>query len=102
MATATQAQTKTAKKSSIPKQQTFSWEGVDKKGNKVKGELPGQNVTLIKAELRKQGIVANKVKKKATSLLGPKKKKITPMDVAVFTRQLATMMKAGVPLVQSF
>lgn len=103
MATATQAQTKSGnKKPAAPKVQTFNWEGMDKKGNKVKGEIPGQNVTLVKAELRKQGIIANKVKKKPTSLFGTKKKKITPLDVAVFTRQLATMMKAGVPLVQSF
>ena len=102
MATATQTQAKQAKKIATPKVQTFTWEGLDKKGNKVKGEIPGQNITLVKAELRKQGIVANKVKKKATALFGQRKKKITPLDVAVFTRQLATMMKAGVPLVQSF
>ncbi|MVF11189.1 type II secretion system F family protein [Ketobacter sp. MCCC 1A13808] len=102
MATATQAQPKTAKKAAPPKVQVFLWDGTDKKGNKVKGELSGTNMTLIKAELRKQGIVAKKVRKKPASLFGPKKKKITPMDVAVFTRQLATMMKAGVPLVQSF
>ena len=102
MATAAQAQTKQSKKAAISKVQTFSWEGLDKKGNKVKGEIPGQNVTLVKAELRKQGIVANKVKKKVTSMLGARKKKITPLDIALFTRQLATMMKAGVPLVQSF
>jgi len=104
MATAAQAQAKPAKntKKVASKVQTFSWEGMDRKGNKVKGEIPGQNITLVKAELRKQGIVANKVKKKATSLLGPRKKKITPLDIALFTRQLATMMKAGVPLVQSF
>ena len=59
-------------------------------------------MTLVKAELRKQGIVANKVRKKPTSLLGKRKKRISPLDIAVFTRQLATMMKAGVPLVQSF
>ncbi len=100
MATAAQAQTK--KKVTPPKIQAFIWEGTDKKGNKIKGETSGQNMTLVKAELRKQGIVAKKVRKKPTSLFGPKKKKITPMDVAVFTRQLATMMKAGVPLVQSF
>lgn len=64
MATAAQAQAKQSKKAAISKVQTFSWEGLDKKGNKVKGEIPGQNVTLVKAELRKQGIVANKVKKK--------------------------------------
>lgn len=103
MATAAQAKAKpAAKKAAEPKVQVFVWEGTDKRGNKVKGELPGQNVTLIKAELRKQGIVAGKVRKKPTALFGQRKKKITPMDIAVFTRQLATMMKAGVPLVQSF
>lgn len=103
MATAAQAKAKpAAKKAADPKVQVFVWEGTDKRGNKVKGELPGQNVTLIKAELRKQGIVAGKVRKKPTALFGQRKKKITPMDIAVFTRQLATMMKAGVPLVQSF
>jgi type IV pilus assembly protein PilC len=104
MATAAQAQTKpkSIAKSKTPKLQTFVWEGQDKKGNKVKGELPGQNITLIKAELRKQGIAPKKVKKKPTALFGQGGKKITPLDIAIFTRQLATMMKAGVPLVQSF
>lgn len=103
MATAAQIKTKpAAKKAAEPKVQVFVWEGTDKRGNKIKGELPGQNVTLIKAELRKQGISANKVRRKPTSLLGKRKKKISPLDIAVFTRQLATMMKAGVPLVQSF
>ena len=103
MATAAQAKTKPApKKVAEPKVQLFVWEGTDKRGNKVKGELPGQNITLIKAELRKQGINANKVRRKPTALFSQGKKKITPLDIAVFTRQLATMMKAGVPLVQSF
>lgn len=103
MATAAQAKARpAAKKAAESKVQVFVWEGTDKRGNKVKGELPGQNVTLIKAELRKQGIVAGKVRKKPTALFGQRKKKISPLDIAVFTRQLATMMKAGVPLVQSF
>lgn len=81
---------------------TFIWEGTDRKGNKTKGELSSENIVLAKAQLRKQGIVPSKVKRKPTSLLGPRKKKITPFDIAVFTRQLATMMKAGVPLIQGF
>jgi len=102
MATAAQAKTKPApKKAAEPKVQYFVWEGTDKRGNKVKGELPGQNITLIKAELRKQGINAKRVRKKPAALF-TSKKKISPLDIAVFTRQLATMMKAGVPLVQSF
>jgi len=88
--------TKTEKLSS------FNWEGTDRKGNKTKGEVSGTSAALVKAQLRKQGINPTKVRKQAMSLGGAKKKKITPFDIAIFTRQLATMMKAGVPLIQSF
>ncbi len=81
---------------------SFDWEGTDRKGNKTKGSIPGYNIALVKAQLRKQGINPTKVKKQSIGLGGPKKKKITPFDIAIFTRQMATMMKAGVPLVQSF
>lgn len=80
---------------------TFIWEGTDRKGGKVKGELSGTNTALVKAQLRKQGINPTKVRKKGISLLG-KGKKIKPMDIALFTRQMATMMGSGVPLLQSF
>lgn len=83
------------------KTSTFSWEGKDKKGATVKGEISGQNPALVKAQLRKQGINPTKVRKKSASLFGAGKK-IKPMDIALFTRQMATMMKAGVPLLQSF
>lgn len=83
------------------KNSTFAWEGIDKKGSKVRGELSGQNPALVKAQLRKQGINPTKVRKKSTSLLSAGKK-IKPLDIALFTRQMATMMKAGVPLMQSF
>lgn len=79
----------------------FSWEGTDRKGSKVKGELSGVSPALVKAQLRKQGINPQKVRKKSVSLFGAGKK-IKPMDIALFTRQMATMMKAGVPLLQSF
>ena len=79
----------------------FAWEGTDKKGTKVKGEISGSNPALIKAQLRKQGINASKVRKKSAPLFGGGKK-IKPMDIAIFARQMATMMKAGVPLLQSF
>lgn len=81
--------------------QAFVWEGKDRKGNKTKGEVAGTNLALVKAQLRKQGIIPDKVKKKPKPLFGGSKK-ITPFDIAMFTRQMATMMKAGVPLVQSF
>lgn len=79
----------------------FSWEGTDKKGAKIKGESSGQSPALVKAQLRKQGINPTKVRKKSASLFSAGKK-ITPMDIALFARQMATMMKAGVPLLQSF
>ena len=80
---------------------TFVWEGTDRKGARIKGEISGLNPNLVKAQLRKQGINPLKVKKKSGSLLG-KGQKIKPLDIALFTRQLATMMKSGVPLLQSF
>lgn len=79
----------------------YAWEGVDKKGAKLNGEINGHNPALVKAQLRKQGINPTKVRKKSVSIFG-KGKKIKPMDIAFFSRQMATMMKAGVPLLQSF
>ncbi|MGO2134664.1 MAG: type II secretion system F family protein [Marinobacter sp.] len=84
------------------KLESYIWEGKDRKGNKSKGELNGSSLALVKAQLRKQGVIPDKVKKKPKPLFGGGSKKITPFDIAMLTRQLATMMKAGVPLVQSF
>lgn len=83
---------------------TFIWEGTDKRGNRAKGEIRGNSPTLVKAELRRQGVNPLKVRKKAKPLFGggPKKRKITAKDIAVFSRQMATMMSSGVPLVQAF
>ncbi len=83
------------------KTSTFAWEGTNKQGAKVKGEIGGQNPALVKAQLRKQGINPTKVRKKSVSLFSAGKK-IKPIDIALFARQMATMMKAGVPLLQSF
>lgn len=79
----------------------YAWEGLDKKGTKLTGETTGHNPALVKALLRKQGINPTKVRKKSISIFG-KGKKIKPLDIAFFSRQMATMMKAGVPLLQSF
>jgi len=84
------------------KSSMFVWEGVDKNGKRVKGEMSGQNDALIKAQLRRQGVNPLKVKKKPKPLLGGGGGKITSKDITVFSRQLATMMSSGVPLVQSF
>lgn len=84
------------------KSQAFVWEGTDKRGVRLKGESRSPNLALVKAELRRQGITPLKVKKKTAAGLFTKRRKIRPKDIAVFTRQLATMLNAGVPLVQSF
>jgi len=82
---------------------TFTWEGKTKDGKILKGVIHAASQDLVKAELRKQGIVPQKVKKKSSGLFGSSKgKPITSGDISVFSRQMATMMKAGVPLVQSF
>ncbi len=81
----------------------FVWEGTDKQGKRVKGEMTGQSEALVKAVLRRQGINPLKCKKKPKPLLGGGgKTKVTPKDITVFSRQLATMMSSGVPLVQAF
>lgn len=87
--------------STATKTTTFVWQGVDKKGQKTRGEVTATNATVVKVQLRKQGITAKSVKKKPKPLFETNKK-ITPQDIAIFTRQMATMMKAGVPLIQSF
>jgi len=83
------------------KMASFTWEGTNRQGRKVKGESTAPNLALIKADLRRQGITPLKIKKKSASAAS-RKKKITAKDIAVFSRQLATMMSAGVPLVQAF
>ena len=79
---------------------TFSWEGKDKKGTRIKGEMEGTSESLVRSQLRKQGINPIAVRKKS-QLFGARKKPITTGDIAIFSRQMATMMSAGVPLVQA-
>jgi type IV pilus assembly protein PilC len=81
---------------------TFIWEGRDKRGVKLKGQQIASNPNLVRAELRRQGINPIRVKKKPKPLLGGAGSRITPKEIAVFSRQLATMLKSGVPLVTSF
>lgn len=80
----------------------FIWEGVDRRGQKVKGDLRADSVALARADLRRQGVSPLKVRKKPQPLFSTGKKKISAADISIFSRQLATMMAAGVPLVQSF
>ena len=80
----------------------FVWSGTDRNGRKSKGEVLATSAAIARVQLRKQGVVAKSVKKKSKPLFTFGAKKIKPADIAIFTRQLATMMKAGVPLVQAF
>jgi type IV pilus assembly protein PilC len=83
----------------VTKQITYNWEGKDKKGKVIKGEMRAAGESFVSATLRRQGITVTKVKKQSGFA---KKGKITDKDITLFTRQLATMMKAGVPLLQAF
>ena len=80
------------------KEVIYAWEGKDKAGKTIKGEMRAGGEATVSATLRRQGILVNKIKKKSFS----SGQKITEKDITLFTRQLATMMKAGVPLLQSF
>jgi type IV pilus assembly protein PilC len=88
----------TAAAARTSKERIFEWEGKDKNGKVVRGEMRAGGEAVVSASLRRQGILVTKVKKRRTS----GGKSIKQKDIAIFTRQLATMMKAGVPLLQSF
>lgn len=77
----------------------FVWEGTDKRGVKMKGEQPAKNANLLRAELRRQGITPSTVKPKPKPLFGKAGSVVGPKDIAFFSRQMATMMKSGVPIV---
>jgi len=80
------------------KEYVFVWEGKNKDGKIIRGEQRAISETVVQATLRRQGVLVTKVSKQRFKMGG----KITDKDIALFTRQLATMMKAGVPLMQSF
>ena len=81
-----------------PKELIFEWEGKDKNGKVIRGEMRAGGEAVVNASLRRQGVMVTRVRKRRTS----GGKSIKQRDIAIFTRQLATMMKAGVPLLQSF
>ena len=93
-----------AKAKAKAKNTTFTWEGINKKGQTVRGETVAASADVVKAEIRKQGLTPKKgkIKKKGGGLFAAREKAITTKDIAVFARQLATMLKAGVPMVQAF
>src|SRR3990172_10952258 len=84
------------------KQHTFIYECSNPQGGKIKGEMNATNIAIAKAELRRQGLTPIKIKRKSKPLFNFHNKKISPADICAFSRQMATMMTAGVPLVQSF
>lgn len=80
----------------------FHYEGINKAGQKMAGDIEARSLAIAKADLRKQGIVTNKVVKKRKPLFDKSNRKIKSIDITVFSRQLATMIQSGIPLVQSF
>lgn len=91
------ASTKAKRKEQI---YTFNWTGKDKAGNQSKGKVDARDISSAKVILRQQGILPQKISKESTSLFSAKTKPIKPVDIAFFTRQMATMMRSGVPLLQ--
>ncbi|HMC12970.1 MAG TPA: type II secretion system F family protein, partial [Gallionellaceae bacterium] len=85
------------KKDIKPKEFMYLWEGKDRTGKLIKGEMRSPGEASVSAHLRRQGITVSKIKKRRGG-----GKKITDKDLSLFTRQLATMLKSGVPLLQSF
>ncbi|MFN3986512.1 MAG: type II secretion system F family protein [Rhodocyclaceae bacterium] len=100
MATTAQAKTtaRTRRAPAGPKENIYHWEGRDKTGKVIRGEMRAGGEAVVQATLRRQGVKVNKVKKQNMS----RGRKITDKDISLFTRQLATMMKSGVPLLQAF
>ncbi len=80
----------------------YDWLALDKRGKRMKGEMQAKNAAMVKAELRRQGMNPQTVREKSKPLFGAAGKKVKPRDVAVFSRQIAAMMAAGVPMVQAF
>jgi type IV pilus assembly protein PilC len=90
----------TAGAKGVKRDTPYSWTGMDKKGNKVSGKSLAPDENSLRADLRRQGIAVNRIKKQGNALKAGGK--VKPEDIAVFSRQLATMLAAGIPLVQSF
>jgi len=101
-ATAKNARAVGAQRAQVSQLTTYDWVALDKRGKSMKGSMPAKNASLVKAELRRQGMNPQSVREKAKPLFGSSGKSVKPGDVAIFSRQIATMMASGVPMVQSF
>ena len=106
MATVTAATKNTrqqgAQRAQISQMPTYEWVALDKRGKRMKGSMPAKNASLVKAELRRQGMNPQTVRERSKPLFGSSGSTVKPRDVAIFSRQIATMMASGVPMVQSF
>lgn len=101
-ATANKARALGAQRAEISKLTTYEWIALDKRGKRMKGDMPAKNATLVKAELRRQGMNPQTVRERSKPLFGSTGSTIKPGDVAIFSRQIATMMASGVPMIQAF
>jgi type IV pilus assembly protein PilC len=101
-ATANKARALGAQRAEVSKMTTYEWVALDKRGKRMKGDMPAKNASLVKAELRRQGMNPQTVRERAKPLFGSTGSTVKPGDVAIFSRQIATMMASGVPMVQSF
>ncbi|MGH8255036.1 MAG: type II secretion system F family protein [Steroidobacteraceae bacterium] len=95
------AQATTALRTSVKRDVSFQWEGMDKRGQRVRGRSIAASEQALKADLRRQGVAATRIKKQAQSFKS-KGGKVKAEDIAIFSRQLATMLSAGIPMVQAF
>lgn len=101
-AIAKDARTRGAARATISQMTTYDWVALDKRGKRMKGEMPAKNASLVKAELRRQGMNPQTVRERSKPLFGASGSTVKPRDIAIFSRQIATMMASGVPMVQSF
>jgi type IV pilus assembly protein PilC len=91
-----------AQRATVSQLTTYEWVALDKRGKRMKGDMPAKNASLVKAELRRQGMNPQTVRERSKPLFGSTGSTVKPGDVAIFSRQIATMMASGVPMVQSF
>jgi type IV pilus assembly protein PilC len=106
MATVTAATKNTrqqaAARAQITQMPTYEWVALDKRGKRMTGSMPAKNASLVKAELRRQGMNPQTIKERTKPMFGGSGSAVKPRDIAIFSRQIATMMASGVPMVQSF
>ena len=96
------ARARGAERAAVSQLTMYDWIALDKRGKRMKGEMPAKNASLVKAELRRQGMNPQTVRERSKPLFGASGSKVKPRDVAIFSRQIATMMASGVPMVQAF